>query len=386
MTNNFIFSLDFFPKIGGAHCWLYNVGRYWPEPICVITSSYKDALNEQFLFDAKSHGSILEIKRYSFGFKSLGLDYCFFKNLAILAKLLKNSPSPSIFHVIRAIPEGAILALLKKLFKDKLKFFTYAHGEEFLIAQTSRQLKFLTSLALKYTNKVIANSFSTKKLIVPFCDLSIVEVVHPGVDYHRYQLSSEKRYFDRKKLGLSDESILLITVARLEARKNHAAVMKIMAELRQKGYPLYYLVIGDGEERKKLEELTKDLNIDPYVKFLGWVDETEKVNKLCCSDIYVMPSIRKGPMIEGFGIVFIEAAAAGLPAISGNVGGQPEAVLDKRTGFVIDGNNLFQLKVALERLIVDTEMRQNMGLKAKKWAKKHDWHIVARKIFNIVRN
>ena len=90
-----------------------------------------------------------------------------------------------------------------------------------------------------------------------------------------------------------------------------------------------------------------------------------------------MPSIQHGEMIEGFGIVFLEAAAAGVPSICGNVGGQAEAVVRGKTGLVVDGASLYDVKRAIRRLATDKSMRVMMGREGRKWAENHDWdHVV----------
>jgi len=380
---NFVFSLDFFPKFGGAHHWLYKVGKYWPEPTIILTSYIDELIKEQQNFDSQPHGSIIKIKRFPFKVNSLGIDRDFFRNFLILLNFLSGFPStsPILFHVVKATPEGAILALLKILYKRRnIKIITYAHGEEFLIAQTSRQLKLLTKLAFRASDLVIANSFFTKKLAKLFCLESKIEVIHLGVDFEDYQIPLKERFIWRKRWGFPQKNIILITVARMEPRKNQAAVIKALAELREEGLPIVYILIGDGEERKKLETLAKDLAVEPHIKFLGCVSEKEKIKSLCASDIFIMPSIQLGPMIEGFGIVFMEAAAAGLPSIAGNVGGQPEAVVHGKTGLVVNGKNLGEVKNAIKLLIQDYSLRQEMKSNAIKWAKNHNWPLVVKKI------
>lgn len=386
---NFIFSLDFFPKFGGAHHWLYKVGKYWPEPTIVLTSYIDKLIKEQQNFDSQPHGSIIKIKRFPFKVNSLGIDGNFFRNFLILSNFLKRFPStsPILFHAVKATPEGVILALLKILYKRRnIKIITYAHGEEFLIAQTSRQLKLLTKWAFRASDLVIANSFSTQKLAKLFCLDSKIKVVHLGVDFEDYQIPLKERLIWRKRWGFPTKNIILITVARMEPRKNHATVIKALAKLREKGLPIVYILIGDGEERKKLETLVKDLAVEPHIKFLGCVSEREKIKSLCASDIFIMPSIQLGPMIEGFGIVFMEAAAAGLPSIAGNVGGQPEAVVHGKTGLVVDGKNADKIANAIQFLVENPDIRKRMGEEAKEWAKKHDWSIISKITYEQVKS
>jgi len=385
--HNIIFSFDFFPKIGGAHLWLYEVGKRWPEPTRIITSNFQEQIKSQRSFDSLTHGSITEINRLPFKVTSLGIDFNFFKNLWKIIKFFKKfrCPNPIVVHSLRAIPETISILFIKYVLKQKLKIITYAHGEEFLIAKTSGQLKWLTKLAIKCSDLVIANSYSTKGLAAPFCDESKIKVVHLGIDCVSYQLARVEREKQRKKWGYSKDTIILITIARMEPRKNQAMVLKALAELHKQGLPLAYVIGGKGDEEERLKQLTKDLGIEPWVKFLGKISEEEKIKSFCAADIHIMPSIQVGPMIEGFGIVFMEAAAAGLPSIAGNVGGQPEAVVHEKTGLVIDGQDIEQIKVAIKRLVLNSGERIQMGKEACKWAREHDWNKVVAKIYRLVK-
>ncbi len=386
--HNIIFSFDFFPNIGGAHLWLYEVGKRWPEPTMVVTSNFQDQLKLQKSFDSMAHGSIVEINRLPLKMTSWGINLIFFKNLWQLFKYFEKIKCSDLIvvHCVKAIPETVSILLVKYLLKHRLKIITYAHGEEFLVAKTSGQLKWLTKLAIKLSDLVIANSNSTKGLAAPFCDESKIKVVHLGVDFASYQLRWGKREEWRKKWGYSKDTIILITIARMEHRKNQAMVLKAVAELRKQGLPLAYVIGGKGDEEERLKQLTRNLGIEPWVKFLGRISEEEKINSFCAADIHIMPSIQVGSMIEGFGIVFMEAAAAGLPSIAGNVGGQPEAVNHEKTGLVIDGRHIEQIKGAIKRLVLNSKERIQMGKEARKWAKEHDWSNITKKIYNTIRD
>lgn len=386
--HNIIFSYDFFPQIGGAHFWLYEVGKRWPESTMVITSNFQDQFKSQKSFDSMDHGSIVEINRLPLKMTSWGIDLNFFKNLWKMIQFFKKIrySNPIVIHCVKAIPETVSILLVKYLLKHRLKIITYAHGEEFLVTKTSGQLKWLTKLALKCSDLVIANSYSTKGLAAPFCDESKIQVVHLGVDFANYQLPGVEREKQRKKWGYSKDTIVLITIARMEHRKNQAMVLKAVAELRKQGLPLAYVIGGKGDDEDKLKQLTRDLGIESWVKFLGRISEEEKIKSFCAANIHIMPSIQMGPMIEGFGIVFMEAAAAGLPSIAGNVGGQTEAVIHEKTGLVIDGRDIEQIKGAIKRLALNSEERIQMGNEARKWAKEHDWSNIVQKIYGIVKD
>jgi len=384
---DFFFSYDFFPKIGGAHLWLYKVAYYWQKSCIFLTKEIPDISDKVQTFDAKSHGAIKKIIRKSFQITSWGIDKNSLKNIFILYKLFscfrkRERVAQITVHTIKAIPEAANLFFVKCLLKNKLHFITYAHGEEFLVAKTSKQLCWLTRRALESSKFIIANSFSTAQLAKEFTsDEFKIRVVHLGVDFGLYQLPQKERIALRKIWDFPKETVVFITVARMEPRKNQSAVIKAIAELHKEGIPVAYVIAGSGEKERELKNLVEKLGLRRWVRFLGRISEEEKIKSFCAADVHIMPSIQIGPMIEGFGIVFMEAAAAGLPSIAGNVGGQPEAVIHGETGFVVDGTNLHELKEAMKKLAIDERLRYQMGKKARAWAKKHDWKEISQKIY-----
>jgi phosphatidylinositol alpha-1,6-mannosyltransferase len=162
----------------------------------------------------------------------------------------------------------------------------------------------------------------------------------------------------------------------MEPRKNHAAVIRSVALLSREGLRLRYVCVGDGPERSNLIELARSLGISDLVQFPGAIPERDKTLVFASLDVHAMPSIQVGEMIEGFGIVFLEAAAAGRPSVCGSSGGQAEAVRDGRTGVVVDGRELTEVASAIRRLALDQALRVQMGHAARSWAEEHDWQRV----------
>jgi phosphatidylinositol alpha-1,6-mannosyltransferase len=122
----------------------------------------------------------------------------------------------------------------------------------------------------------------------------------------------------------------------------------------------------------------------PWVRFTGFLEHGNVAVTYRSMDIFAMPSIQVGAMIEGFGMVFLEAGAAELPSICGSGGGQREAVLDGRTGIVVDGSQLEDVKQALKRLASNASLRRTMGQAGLKYAQEHDWRTSAAAVFAAV--
>lgn len=384
-----VISTDFFPKLGGAHLWLYEVYRRWPCKVTLVTTNYAQCpeyTRAQQSFDSQHHGAIY-IVRAGFPFQDHTLfDWRYLQHYAAVLIRINRLVSNSFtyFHCCRAVPEGLLGLVLKRLRPRFSKLVTYAHGEEILAAQTSRQLKYMAYLTYRASDLIIANSKHTKRLVTNIYPRANVVCIHPGVDAAAFGEAKADSAAFREQCGWPAQTIVVSTVARMEPRKNHAMVIRALAELRREGMPLAYVCGGDGEERNKLVALAKDLGLAEWVRFTGTISDQDKIAIYAASDIYAMPSIQCGAMIEGFGIVFLEASAAGIPSIAGNTGGQSEAVLDGVTGLVVNGTNLEDVKMAIRVLATDKLRREQMGRAGIQWALDHDWSNVAAQICSAV--
>jgi phosphatidylinositol alpha-1,6-mannosyltransferase len=385
-----VVSQDFFPMIGGAHHWLYETYRRWPTPVSLVARDFDGGpaeIEAQKRFDADDHGSlrIVRTRNVIDEIDLLGGD-CRrrFGRLAAEIGALRAG-APATLHCLRAFPEGfaGLLAKLRRPFSTRLVVF--AHGEEMLIAAASRQLKLMAAAVYRFADLVIANSQNTIRLLKEICPSVKAVCVHPGVDVAKFS-AAEGVAALRARWGWPDGTVVVSTIARMEPRKNQAAVIRAVAALRREGMPIACVCGGDGEERGNLERLVRELGVEPWVYFAGRMSEQEKVQTYLACDFFAMPSVRVGSLLEGFGIVFMEAAAAGKPAISGCEGGQPEAVVDGVTGLVVDGADGRAVQDAIARLARDRVLREKMGSAAAQRVRAFDWPEVSRAVFMSVQD
>lgn len=155
----------------------------------------------------------------------------------------------------------------------------------------------------------------------------------------------------------------LLTVARLDASERYKgvdAVLRALPAVAASVPGIRYDVVGDGDDRRRLEALAAELGVADRVRFRGrlWPDELAKAYRDCT--VYVMPSSR-----EGFGIVFLEAALFGKPSIGGRHGGTPEVVDDGVTGLLVEQDDLSGLARAIERVVGDGALAARMGAAAR---------------------
>lgn len=151
-----------------------------------------------------------------------------------------------------------------------------------------------------------------------------VEVVPNGIDLKRFEDLGRKPH----------EGFVVITVARLEAVKGIEYLIKAISNLKSQISNLQLFIAGDGSERKNLEKLTQDLDLEEKVKFLGQIPPEGIPEYLSRADCFVLPSVK-----EGFGIAILESLAAGVPVVASRVGGILDIIEDGKTGLLVDPKN-----------------------------------------------
>jgi phosphatidylinositol alpha-1,6-mannosyltransferase len=155
---------------------------------------------------------------------------------------------------------------------------------------------------------------------------------------------------------------VLLSVGRLQSRKGHDLVIRSMARLRSVRPDIRYLIVGDGDERPRLERLVREEGLGDAVRFAGKVPDEQLPDYYSAADVFVHPNrIDDDGDVEGFGMVFLEAAAAGLPVVGGNSGGVPEAVDHLRTGLLVGGRDVDEFVAAVLRLCDAPVLRTEMG-------------------------
>ena len=147
-------------------------------------------------------------------------------------------------------------------------------------------------------------------------------------------------------------------------------VLAALARLRERFPRIVYLVGGDGDDLPRLRRLAAELGVEAQVEFLGRLpDGKVKAALFERSDVFAMPVRRVGASVEGFGIVYAEAAWRGVPSLAGAEGGASDAVLDGKTGLVRRGDDAEAVLAALTTLLSDDGLRARMGEAARRRAR-----------------
>jgi phosphatidylinositol alpha-1,6-mannosyltransferase len=193
-------------------------------------------------------------------------------------------------------------------------------------------------------------------------DLPIL-LVPPGVDVERFRpLDPNQRRAARERLGLAADALLVVGVSRLVPRKGFDVLIEAAARLAVVYPRLEVAIAGDGRDRGRLERLAARRRAP--VRFFGRASDDDLPALCACADVFAMPCRTRwaGLEQEGFGIVFLEAAACGVPQVAGDSGGAAEAVVDGETGFVVHrARRPDELAAVLSRLLDDAPLRVRLG-------------------------
>jgi phosphatidylinositol alpha-1,6-mannosyltransferase len=237
-----------------------------------------------------------------------------------------------------------------------------AHGNEYLGQGWRRRWR--VSAALRKAGVVVANSRYTAGLVQPFAhDRLAVQVIHPPIEpLPEADPCAVARLAD----VIGGGRPLLAGIGRLEPRKGFDMVVAALPDLLRRFPGLMLAIGGGGPDRARLEALAHDKGVGDRVVFLGRVDDAMRTALLSSADLFVMPTRRAGRSVEGYGIVYAEAAWYGIPSVAGAIGGGAEAVIDGETGYVVSGDDEVAVGAAIGRLLSDDALRRGMGEAARR--------------------
>ncbi|WP_296434576.1 glycosyltransferase family 4 protein [Zhongshania sp.] len=256
-----------------------------------------------------------------------------------------------------------------------------AHGMEFP-EQVKQKYKRIFK-TLSRADIILANSQFTAQRVKPYAPiLEKVQILHPGVTPPAQASETDLTTVQNWR---GKHSPALLTVGRIEARKGQDKVIEILPKLLKDHPQLVYLIAGTGPLQETLMARAEELGVTSHIKFCGRVSDGERSALLQKADLFVMPCRAVGNSVEGFGIVYIEAAMLGLPSLAGRTGGARDAVLDGQTGLLCDGDCEDDIYHTVNKMLSDTQILKEMGQNAQHRAQTElQWRHIAEKLLRYV--
>ena len=263
---------------------------------------------------------------------------------------------------------------------NKTKSFCLIHSKEINHPLGSSLNKRMLN-SLDKADHVIANSQFTRNLVIKLgLAPDKIKVINPGCNYP-IEINIDSKIMAKNMYGNAFPK--LITISTLDGRKSHQNILMTIKNLLPKYPKLKYVSIGDGDEKSNLEKLKRELGLDKEVSFIFKSNEQEKVALLEQSDLLLMPSIIYKKSIEGFGITYIEAACYGKPSIGGVFGGESDAIVNGKTGYLCDGNDLNDIYETLLKTF-ENDNYKKLGLQALEFSKNFNWKKIVKKYIELI--
>lgn len=356
MKSLLLTTLEYPPQLGGIAGYLGNIVEHLPADKVNVLASDAFHAHES---DMSSDTPVYRRRLISRWLRPRWLPALFWTDW------LCRKERPSLILVSHLLPMGRIARIMKR--RKGIPYVVIVHGMDVALASSGgMRKKRLAGRILQDASFVVANSGFTANFVesfgIPKKDILIVRP-SPG-----FPLDTEVRPEDagsiraRYRLG---GDFTLLSVGRLVKRKGFDDCIKAVSMLRDRGVFVQYLVVGDGQERERLEELAADMGVEGRVIFAGSVPKEGLPAIYAACDIFVTVPKALGPDIEGFGIVFLEAGLLGKPVIGSRSGGVPDAVLHGETGLLIEPGNVQELVSAVLKIKDDPELASRLGEKGR---------------------
>jgi phosphatidylinositol alpha-1,6-mannosyltransferase len=376
---NFLVTADsFLPHSGGSRVYYSNLYRnilaQYPDKITVLTKKVPGWQE----FDLRESSESFRIRRR---FRPLP-NWKYWQLPSAFCQLLEaaaavTAGSYDCLHCGDLFPQGLTGILLRKVFKLPLVIF--CHGDEISQTDKRRYQPRVRDFIYQGADAVIAaNQFAFDELVQIGVHKDRIHKLTPGVDVQHFQ--PRPRNVDLiERYRLKDKKVLL-TVARLVPRKNQKLILQALPKVLTEVPNLRYLIAGDGPDKRNLQNLVRELQLNDVVTFVGDVAHHQLCDYYNLCDVFAMVNrLEAGGDVETFGMVFTEANAVGKPVIGGKTGGTAEAVVDGETGFLVDPNSVDELSNRLLLLLRNENLCKNMGAAGlERVLAEFDWSIRAR--------
>ena len=363
----------FLPTKGGTAVWFDEVyRRIGGKEIHIVTADVPGGKE----YDASHANTVhrLSLKRHWWlKPESLGMYAKFFFKCLGLVMTHKFDA----IHAGRVLPEGLVGWLVARLSGKRI--IIYAHGEEITTWRQSGKFKAMV-FAYRHADQVVANSeFTRDQLLQLGVAAERIVLINPGVNIDSNK--PDLPYDDLKAgIGLAPGQKLILSVGRLSRRKGFDKVIQSLPELLKRGIDVQYALIGVGEDKEYLLDIAQQQQVSDRVHMLGHVAADDLPRWYNACDIFAMPNREINGDTEGFGMVFIEAAACGKPVLAGKAGGTGAAVEHGVTGLRVDGDSSDEIIEGLTEILGNDEYAAGLGQSGyARVLKQFSWETIAQK-------
>jgi phosphatidyl-myo-inositol dimannoside synthase len=364
---------NFPPKIGGTCTNYWNLyRRRRPEDVAILTGEAAGSAECDRDFGREIVRMSFQSRRWTKPFEWIDVGL---RRFPAARRIMKRRGFREI-HCGSTFPEGVVGLLAKKLLGARVIQCVLGEDAEFF--RHCRVEAPIQRWMMRSADRVIANSRNTARICreLGATDANL-RVIEPGVDVSAFKPDPEGARRIRAKYSVNGEP-LLVTVGRLQKRKGHDRVLEALPHVRRLFPNVKYLVVGDStgaptSDADDLHRIVDSLALHDAVTFVGGVRFAELPAYYSAADLFVMPNRQIGGDVEGFGITFLEAAACGRTSIAGDSGGAVDAVLNEKTGLLVNGDDAGSVASGILSLLADPDRRTRLEIAAHKRVAEFSW-------------
>jgi phosphatidylinositol alpha-1,6-mannosyltransferase len=337
---------DFPPKVGGIQSYLYELWRRLPPDATTVLTTPHDGTSA---WDAQQPFRVVRTRQ---GF--------LLPTASVRREVdaLAREVAAKVVFVDPMLPLGLVGPRL-----DAAPYVVVAHGAEISVYGRIPGSRSLARRVLRGAAGVVAAGDFAAAAVERVAGRAVPTLrIPPGVDPARFRpLAEDERRAVRAKLGLPLDAPIVLGVSRLVPRKGFDVLLDAVDGIAD----AHVVLAGGGRDLARLRRKAEKLGERAHV--LGRVDDADLPGLYGAADVFAMLCRERwgGLEAEGYGIVFLEAAACAVPSIAGRSGGAHEAVVDGTTGLVVEPRDVHAVRAALERLLADDELRARFGASAR---------------------
>lgn len=323
---------------------------------------------------------LFRIRRFHGGLHSI-------RDLPAKIRLTRDQVATDSYDVVHAADWPFFIPLALSRRRTPARLIVTVHGTE--INETQTRLK---RLAISATNvfgprtEVAANSRYTRDLFQHRFSVNSTQIkaIPLGVSRFWFEAPASRNAI-RHTHGLADDKIVMVSVARLTRRKGHhmtlAALTRLSQDVRRR---LVWLIVGPPGEADYVDELHRlAAEADCDIRMLGPLPDHDIRDLYGASDFFCLTGVPDpSGRVEGFGLVYLEAAAVGLPSVATAIGGVPDAVVAERTGALVEPS-VEAIAHAVERMVTERDLRARMAEQARMHADTLSWERCAAETYGL---
>jgi len=359
MKKTLVLTHEYYPFKGGVARYVYNLFKNFDRSEYLVVTDHPAV---------KTEDNILNIKlKHSFVWPTWILAY--FK----IRKIIKKNNIEMVFTP-NILPLGTMAYFLG------LPYVVSLHGLDINLALKNKA--WLTRRILAKAAKIVTNTKNTAQLISHLnLPSKNIFVIYPTLDWE-YKFYEDKFIKLKQTLDIRENNKVLLTVGRLNRRKGQDLVIKAIARLKSK-LDIKYLIVGQGDFELELRQLINEEDLEANVFIFKDVEDIDLIYYYKMANLFVLPNRDDSVDIEGFGIVFLEAASLKLPIIAGASGGVTEILTNRENALLVKNGDLDQLTDHIEHLLKNKPDADKLAEKAFKRAQDF---ASAKEQSNILRN